>query len=237
MNDMRYKPIFLILVVLLIPILIFIAPNLYAAKHLSNAQRYSDGYANGGQQASTDIQNHQPFNQTCDPTNHYTTGGGHTGIYCNGWTNGYTAAWNNLVLANPPSTNSPTTNPPTYNTTTTTNPPTISSPPQQQVQPAAVATTTSWTGPLILFVFVIILIAVAAWKIKHRRGKYRERQYFTESVKEHILDKQHHKCADCNRLLNVVDYDHKDNNRSNNKESNSVALCPNCHAVKTRRTR
>src|SRR6266487_4558383 len=237
MNDMRYKPIFLILVVLLIPILIFIAPNLYAAKHLSNAQRYSDGYANGGQQASTDFQNHKPFNLTCDPTNHYTTGGGHTGIYCNGWTNGYTATWNNLVLPNPPPTNSPTTNPPASNTTTTTNPPTVSSPPQQQVQPAAVATTTSWTGPLILFVFVIILIAVAAWKIKHRRGKYRERQYFTESVKEHILDKQHNKCADCNRLLNVVDYDHKDNNRSNNKESNSVALCPNCHAVKTRSTR
>jgi 5-methylcytosine-specific restriction endonuclease McrA len=56
------------------------------------------------------------------------------------------------------------------------------------------------------------------------------------SIKEHILDKQHHKCAKCNRLLNVVDYDHKDGNRSNNKESNCVALCPNCHAVKTRRT-
>jgi hypothetical protein len=45
--------------------------------------------------------NHQPFNLTCDPTNHYTTGGGHTGIYCNGWKNGYTATWNNLVQANP----------------------------------------------------------------------------------------------------------------------------------------
>jgi len=58
-----------------------------------------------------------------------------------------------------------------------------------------------------------------------------------ESVKEHILDKQHHKCADSNRLLNVVHYDHKDGGRSNNKESNCVALCPNCHAVKTRSTR
>src|SRR5947209_10817183 len=109
MNDMRYKPIFLILVVLLIPILIFIAPNLYAAKHLSNAQRYSDGYANGGKQASTDFQNHQPFNLTCDPTNHYTTGGGHTGIYCNGWTNGYTATWKNLVQTNPGGPNEGTT--------------------------------------------------------------------------------------------------------------------------------
>jgi hypothetical protein len=109
MNDMRYEPIFLILIVLLIPILIFVAPNVYAVKHLSNAQRYSDGYANGGKQASTDFQNHQPFNLTCDPTNHYTTGGGHTGLYCNGWTNGYTASWNNLVQANPGGQNGGTT--------------------------------------------------------------------------------------------------------------------------------
>ena len=255
MNNMRYKPIFLIVVVILIPVPIFFAQNVYAAKHLSNAQRYSDGYANGGQQASTDFQNHKPFNLTCDPASHYTTGGGHTGIYCSGWTNGYTATWNNLVLANPSPANSPTSNLPTSNTTTTpTNSPTsnlptsnttttpnlpttISSPSQQLVQPAAVPTDTSWAGPLILFVFVIILIAVAAWKIKHRRGKYRERQYFSESVKENILDKQHHRCGHCNRLLNVVDYDHKDNDRSNNKESNCVALCPNCHADKTRRSR
>jgi len=31
--------------------------------------------------------------------------------------------------------------------------------------------------------------------------------------------------------------DHKDNARSNNKESNCAALCPNCHAVKTRKSR
>ncbi len=242
MNNVRYTPIFLVLFVILIPLLIFVAPNVYAAKHLSNAQRYSDGYANGGQQASTDFQNHKPFNLTCDPTSHYTTGGGHTSIYCNGWTNGYTASWNNLVLANPPPTNPPT---PTSNTTTASNPPTsnsnpattISATPQQQLQPATLSADTSWAGPLFLFVFVIILIAVVAWKIKHRRGKYRERQYFSESVKEDILDKQHHKCAHCNRLLNVVDYDHKNGDRSNNKVSNCVALCPNCHAIKTRRTR
>ncbi|MDQ6863187.1 MAG: hypothetical protein M3044_05130 [Thermoproteota archaeon] len=219
---MRYKPIFLIVIVILIPILIFVAPNVYAAKHLSNAQRYSDGYANGGQQASTDFQNHKPFNLTCDPTSHYTTGGGHTGIYCSGWTNGYTATWHDLALANPHTTNPPTTN----STTTITSPTTISSP-----------TTDSWVTPLIVFVIVVIIIAAIARKIKHRGGKYRERQYFPDSIKENILDKQRHKCGHCNRLLNVVDYDHKDNDRSNNKESNCVALCPNCHAIKTRRTR
>jgi 5-methylcytosine-specific restriction endonuclease McrA len=32
----------------------------------------------------------------------------------------------------------------------------------------------------------------------------------------------------------VWDYDHIDGNRSNNKISNCQALCPNCHAKKTR---
>jgi 5-methylcytosine-specific restriction endonuclease McrA len=52
---------------------------------------------------------------------------------------------------------------------------------------------------------------------------------------ENVLRKQDHRCAKCNRVLNVVDYHHKDGNRSNNKESNCQALCPNCHADITRR--
>jgi len=39
---------------------------------------------------------------------------------------------------------------------------------------------------------------------------------------------------DCNRVLNVVDWHHKNGDRSDNRESNCVALCPNCHAVRTR---
>ena len=82
-----------------------------------------------------------------------------------------------------------------------------------------------------------MIIAAMARKIKHRGGEYRERQYFSDSIKENIFDKQRHKCGHCKRLLNLVDYDRKDNDRSNNKESNCIALCPNCHAIKTRRTR
>jgi hypothetical protein len=210
---------------ILIPLLVLIAPIASASE--SNAKRYSDGYANGGQRASTDFQNHNPFNLTCDPTNAYTSGGGHTKIYCRGWTDGYTATWHNLGLDHPPTI---TPNPPSTNLITpnphSTNPITPSSP-----------TTDGWVTPLILFVIVVIIIAGIAYKIKHRGGRYRERQYFPDSMKENILDKQRHECAHCNRLLNVVDYDHKDNDRSNNKESNCIALCPNCHAIKTRRTK
>lgn len=104
------------------------------------------------------------------------------------------------------------------------------------------STGTSVSGPindleLLFFLVVVAIIGAIVWKLKHRGVKDRQRRYFPDSVKENILDKQHHKCAHCNRLLNVVDYDHKNGERSNNKESNCIALCPNCHAIKTRRTR
>ena len=86
-------------------------------------------------------------------------------------------------------------------------------------------------GSVLLVIFLII---AAVWKLTHRGGKYKERHHFPDSVKEKVLDKQHHRCADCNRVLNVVDWHHKNGKRSDNRESNCVALCPNCHAVRTR---
>jgi hypothetical protein len=90
---------------------------------------------------------------------------------------------------------------------------------------------------IIIAVLVIIsCIALAIRKLK-RRGKRRERQHFSDSIKEIILRKQNHKCAYCKRILNVVDWDHKNGDRSNISESNCQALCPNCHAIKTRSAR
>ncbi|MFZ0514925.1 MAG: hypothetical protein WAM14_25205, partial [Candidatus Nitrosopolaris sp.] len=42
-------------------------------------------------------------------------------------------------------------------------------------------------------------------------------------------------CGQKNRVLNVVDWHHRNGDRSDNRKSNCVALCPNCHAIKTRR--
>ncbi|MGC1931691.1 MAG: PsbP-related protein [Candidatus Nitrosopolaris sp.] len=109
-----------------------------------------------------------------------------------------------------PNPNPPITNP---NPSTSTNP------------------STDW---LLLVIFLIIIAAV--WKLKHRGRKYKERHDFSESVKEKILEKQHHRCANCKTLLNVVDYHHRNGDRSDNKQSNCEALCPNCHADKTRRS-
>jgi 5-methylcytosine-specific restriction endonuclease McrA len=49
-----------------------------------------------------------------------------------------------------------------------------------------------------------------------------------------VLKDQNYKCAICKRGAGVWDYDHIDGNRSNNDISNCQALCPNCHAKKTR---
>lgn len=90
---------------------------------------------------------------------------------------------------------------------------------------------TFFFGILVFVLFVVILLIT-----KHRvKRKSKIRMGFSVRVKYKILKKQDHKCAFCKRLLNVVDYDHKNGNRSDNREKNCQALCPNCHAIKTRK--
>ena len=187
----------------------------------TSAHKYNSGFSHGEQQAAIDFQNNGPFNPVCVK---------HTSYYCAGYAKGYNVTWNNLAAngqtsnPNPPTSNSTSPSPPASNTNTTSaNPHTIISP-----------STDNWVGPFIIFVIIIVIIAAIARKLKHRRGKYKERKDFSDPVKEKRLEKQHHRCADCNRVLNVVDWHHRNGDRSDNRESNCVALCPNCHAVRTR---
>jgi hypothetical protein len=192
--------------------------NLYA---LTSGDRYTSGFSHGEQQAAIDLQNNSPFNPVCVE---------HTSYYCSGYFKGYNVTWNRLAtngqISNP---NSPTSNstsplpPASYTNTTVANPHTNIS-----------QSTDSWVGSFIVSVSVVIIIAAIARKLKYRRGKYKERQHFSDSIKEKVLEKQRFRCADCNRMLNVVDWHHKNRDRSDNRESNCVALCPNCHAIKTR---
>jgi hypothetical protein len=68
---------------ILIAILLLIVPNVYASE--SNDKRYSDGYSNGSDAASRA----STYDVSCDPTGAFTSGGGHSTTYCNGWTSGY----------------------------------------------------------------------------------------------------------------------------------------------------
>lgn len=92
-------------------------------------------------------------------------------------------------------------------------------------------TSSTGIGYGIIFVFLFFMVA-AALLIRKRRK--RERKYFPAEVKRDTLKKQRHKCGYCKWNADIFDFDHKDGNRSNNKMSNCLALCPNCHAKKSR---
>ncbi len=68
-------------------------------------------------------------------------------------------------------------------------------------------------------------------KQKLKPGK---RKKLSIKTKRMVLQRQLHRCNDCREYLRFQDFHHKDGNRSNNDISNIVALCPNCHAKKTR---
>ena len=89
-------------------------------------------------------------------------------------------------------------------------------------------------GGVILVLIIIGIIYLIYREYTQRYGKHRVRRSFPQSVREETKQKQHYKCAICKRSTGVWDFDHKDGNRTNNKSSNCQALCPNCHARKTR---
>lgn len=87
---------------------------------------------------------------------------------------------------------------------------------------------------LRLLVFLLLLFSAAAWYVLRGHRKHRERRYFPESVKRQKLHEQNYKCIICKRSAGVWDYDHIDGDRSNNNPRNLQALCPTCHAKKSR---
>lgn len=68
-----------------------------------------------------------------------------------------------------------------------------------------------------------------------KKNRPKERRGFSRYTQARILKRQNHKCVFCRKTLDVIDYDHKNGDRSDNRENSCQALCPNCHAIKTRR--
>ena len=89
-------------------------------------------------------------------------------------------------------------------------------------------------GVILVLIIIIGIIYVIYREYTQRYGKHRVRRSFPQSVREETKRKQHYKCAICKRSTGVWDFDHKDGKGTNNKSSNCQALCPNCHARKTR---
>ena len=67
------------------------------------------------------------------------------------------------------------------------------------------------------------------------RKKKSIRRAFTTKTKKAVLLYQRFLCRSCGYILNVREFDHIDGNKANNRSINCQALCPNCHALKTKR--
>jgi len=73
--------------------------------------------------------------------------------------------------------------------------------------------------------------------IQDAMSEINPRMNFTKKVRKRTLAMQKNRCNHCQRVLDVVNFDHIDGDRSNNSLLNCQALCPNCHAKKTRKNR
>ena len=71
--------------------------------------------------------------------------------------------------------------------------------------------------------------------ISNNLRENKPRKEFSKSTKQTILALQLYRCNHCSRFLDIINFDHINNNRSNNHITNCQALCPNCHAKKTRK--
>jgi len=72
-------------------------------------------------------------------------------------------------------------------------------------------------------------------KIKKPKKKGWVRNSFPQSVIEAQKKKQRYKCRSCKRrYTRILEADHMDSNRTNNRPSNCQMLCPNCHAYKSK---
>ena len=89
--------------------------------------------------------------------------------------------------------------------------------------------------PLLTSIVIFAIIQIE--KNQHKkRMVHLTREPFSELVKQTTLQNQDGKCNMCNISLSkyVIEYDHIDNDKTNNQLSNCQALCINCHSKKIR---
>ena len=82
----------------------------------------------------------------------------------------------------------------------------------------------------------ILLADMLSKDNKHDNKGKLKRMSFSQTTQEITLIKQAYRCNMCKKKLDVINFDHTDGNRSNNSITNCQALCPNCHAKKTRKS-
>ena len=96
-------------------------------------------------------------------------------------------------------------------------------------------------GSIIPLLTSFVIYAIIQTEKKQHKGRmvYLTREPFSELVKQTTLQNQDGKCNMCNMSLSnyVIEYDHIDNDKTNNQLSNCQVLCINCHSKKLRHAR
>ena len=88
---------------------------------------------------------------------------------------------------------------------------------------------------VIIFIFIIAVIAKAASKeSKPDWTDSLPRRGWTDSQHKQVLEDQDGRCAICGEVSGTFQFDHIDEDHSNNDIDNCQALCPNCHDRKSR---
>ena len=78
---------------------------------------------------------------------------------------------------------------------------------------------------------ILNVISKALEKKELKPGKWKR---FSKKTQNLVLLRQNYRCYDCGGYLWYPEFHHI-GNRSDNSPANCQALCPNCHAKKTRK--
>ena len=86
---------------------------------------------------------------------------------------------------------------------------------------------------------VIVLAELAPKNSYYTQPKPKpiRRNNFTDTTERDTVIKQDFVCNRCKEPTDYMEFHHIDGDRSNNRPSNCEALCPACHAEKTRKRR
>ena len=94
---------------------------------------------------------------------------------------------------------------------------------------------------LLIILLILIIFDTVTNPSKNNQAsiqfrRLQKRKDFSANTKKSVLLWQGNRCNSCLKPLNgIQDFHHKNGNRADNSSLNCEALCPNCHARKTRK--
>jgi len=72
---------------------------------------------------------------------------------------------------------------------------------------------------------------------KDEKAKSGKRRLFSKLNQDKAIKNQNNRCKDCRKKSDVFEFHHANGDRTDNRFENCLALCPNCHAKKHRKTK